>query len=88
MGNQDDFLSEDLLKVIDVISLNESQIDNLISKSLVNFFKLSHEAKIFELVKKFPNLSVLSKMKYRGAIYSELIKPNNYENEFMDFELD
>ncbi len=51
MGNQDDLLNEDLLKVIDIISLNESQIDKLISKSLIIFFKLSHEAKIFELVK-------------------------------------
>ncbi len=38
MGNQDDFLSEELLKVIDVISLNESQIDKLIPKSLTVFF--------------------------------------------------
>lgn len=63
MGNQDDVLNEDLLKVIDIISLDESQIDKLISKSSSVFFKFSHEAKIFELVKKFPNLNVLSKMK-------------------------
>ena len=63
MGNQDDLFNEDLLKVIDIISLNESKIDKLISKSLSVLFKLSHEAKIFELVKKFPNLNVLSKMK-------------------------
>ena len=59
MGSRDDFISEDLLEVVDVISLNESQIDKLISKSMAAFFELSQEAKIFEFIKKFPKLNVL-----------------------------
>ena len=88
MGSRDDLLSEDLLEVIDIISLNESQIDKYISKSMATFFELSNEAKIFELVKKFPNLNVLYKMGSKGTMYSERVKPDNYENEFMDLVID
>jgi hypothetical protein len=55
---------------------------------MATFFELSNEAKIFELVKKFPNLNVLYKMGSKGTMYSERVKPDNYENEFMDLVID
>ena len=88
MGNRDDLLSEEFLEVVDIISLNESQIDKFISKSMAAFFGFSIEAKIFELIKRFPKINVLCKMGSKGAIYSERVKSDNYENEFMDLAMD
>ncbi len=50
--------------------------------------ELSNEVKICELIKKFPKLNVLCKMGSKGVMYSEKIKPDNYENEFMDLVMD
>ena len=52
------------------------------------FFELSIEAKLFELTKKFPKLNVLCKTGSKGVMYSEKVKPDNYENEFMDLAMD
>jgi hypothetical protein len=55
---------------------------------MATFFELSNEGKIFEIVRKFPNLNVLCKMGSKGAMYSERVKPDNYEKEFMDLVMD